>query len=842
MATVPVTLEYIPGVFGDPFPGFEATLLGSWDKNGRFSADWSSTRMDRQNKNGGVRFRATVMLDESEAGRDFGWGVRFGDNQGRSFWGMATEVPDPASKDCHAFFRFTGKPLTRAYYLTHCRRLGANKINRDGEWSVRFTVWAPNAQKVDLVFGSIWDMDDPARTPVMPNTSLPKKRIGGGYIADNGADVRPDVAPVPMVRGAEDIWETPENHPSLEGGLSVLNHRPYMYRVTRDDGSVVYRTDLYSRCQIGFGTRDPRGVPYLDWVGDLEGTVSCSVTVDPETVTATFDELKWPEERFIPQEEFWADEFTDKPLPKTIDDLNIYELHMGALGFGSNEPGTLRDAIDLLDHIHAANFNAVELLPLSEFGGGAQNWGYSSSHYFAIEYAGGGRDKYKYFIRECHQRGIAVIMDVVYNHFVHNAERAEFDYDSTRPERNIYYWYEGSPSEYPFPEGGYVDNMSTAWAPRYSEEMVRKMFISSAVTLLREFHVDGFRADQTTSIHGYNVLHANGQPVPMANIYGAKFLRELGRTLRLFKPSVFLMAEDHSDWDEVTKPVSEGGMGFDARWYSMFYHHLSGDTNNGSAAKLLRSAALSFGQGPLQMDWFAGALSSSAFQKVVYNESHDEAGNSEGPFLDPEWDGVDKSKQYTSHRNLVVAVNAAPLVGNTRRTSEARCRFAWGMTVLSAGVPMTLFGEEVGATKRFKYNAVLENKEDIKGMAKSSGAHLYRFYADVNALRAGHSALRSRNLDMVHVHNDNRVLAFRRWDKNQSFLVVASLSDQPYSVGYTLNCDRIETGSWKELFNSDSEHYGGDNVGNSGASLPATNGQITVILPANGLVVLELNR
>lgn len=840
MARIPVTFTYITSVFGDPFPEFHATILGSWDGEGLYSDIWTQLPMAKEaNNDGGLCFTASVMLDEMEAGKTFKWGVRFSDAGGNTIWGIATEVSDPLSKACHLNFAFDGKTLNERYYLTHCRHLGANKyLKDDGTWSVRFAVWAPNAKKVEMVFGSIWDIDDQMKTPVMPNDSLPKIRIGGGYIANDGTGIHPNFAPVSMIRYKDGVWETPAEHSSLTGGLAVLNHRPYMYRITRDDNSVVYRTDLYSRCQIGFGAFDPKGDTYAGWLGDLEGVGSCSVTVDPEKVTTNFDEPDWPEKEFIPHEKFWADEFTDKTLPQHINDLNIYELHMGALGFGSDKPGTLQDAIELLNHLQALNVNAVELLPLSEFGGGPENWGYATSHYFAIEYGGGGRDKFKYFIKECHRRGMAVIMDVVYNHFAHNAERAEFNYDSTNPEHNIYYWYEGKPADYSFPEGGYVDNMSTAWAPSYKEEMVRKMFISSAVSLMREFHVDGFRVDQTTSIHGYNVLHADGKPVTMANIYGAKFLREFGRTLRMFKPNIFMMAEDHSDWDQVTLPVEQGGMGFDARWYSEFYHHLSGDTSHGGAAKLLYNSACSFGHGPLQMDWFAGALDASKYGKVVYNESHDEAGNSEGPFIDPDWDGKEKSKQYTSHRSIVVAVDNAPLVGDTRKYAEARCRFAWGVTVLSAGVPMTLFGEEVGASKRFKYNAVLRNKEDIVDMARTTGKNLFNFYSDLNALRAAHTGLRSRNIDVVHVHNDNRVIAFKRWDDKQSFLVVASLADHPYDKGYFIRNDRIESGYWRELFNSNSLSYGGDNLGNSGATLTCDQGSISVIIPATGFVVL----
>ena len=279
----------------------------------------------------------------------------------------------------------------------------------------------------------------------------------------------------------------------------------------------------------------------------------------------------------------------------------IYELHVGALGGPEKKgPGTLKDAIDLLDYLVDLGVNAVELLPMSQFSG-EENWGYGTSHYYAIEYSGGGRDQYKYFIKACHRRGIAVIFDVVYNHFTPNAERAEWGYDTNDVVKNPYYWYEGVPSDYPAYQqavdagardlGGYVDNMSTGFAPRFYEEMVRKMFISSAVMLMEEFHVDGFRVDQTTSIHSYNVLHADGRPVPNANLFGAKFLREWTSTLRLINPDVILTAEDHSGWDKVTQPTEIGGLGFDKVWYADFYHHLIGDTDKGSDyAKLIKTA------------------------------------------------------------------------------------------------------------------------------------------------------------------------------------------------------------------------------------------------------------
>jgi hypothetical protein len=98
-------------------------------------------------------------------------------------------------------------------------------------------------------------------------------------------------------------------------------------------------------------------------------------------------------------------------------ELVIYELHVGALGFGHSGEGNLADAIRLLDeHLVPLGVNAIELMPIAEFPG-AKGWGYGDSHHFVIESSAGGRDQYKHFVRACHQRGIAVIQDVCYNHW-----------------------------------------------------------------------------------------------------------------------------------------------------------------------------------------------------------------------------------------------------------------------------------------------------------------------------------------------------------------------------------------------------------------------------------------
>ena len=189
----------------------------------------------------------------------------------------------------------------------------------------------------------------------------------------------------------------------------------------------------------------------------------------------------------IPAEEFWSTEFTPGlPVPANVADLVVYELHVGSLGFGKAAPGDLSDAMAFLDHLVDLNVNAVELLPLAEFSG-AVSWGYGDTHHLCIEASAGGRDKYRHFVRECHRRGIAVIQDVVYNHYDFRAERAESQYDSGAPEQNIYYWYEGRPSlTTGFPTAVLTTDRRADTA--FLGEVARQQFISSAAFLAEEMH------------------------------------------------------------------------------------------------------------------------------------------------------------------------------------------------------------------------------------------------------------------------------------------------------------------------------------------------------------------
>jgi 1,4-alpha-glucan branching enzyme len=181
---------------------------------------------------------------------------------------------------------------------------------------IRFSVWAAHASAVSVVF--------------------PKS----AYVDDAGNDIE---SSFPLAAQGNGIWsgQQPDYKP--------YSQRLYMFRITNQQGQVTYKTDLWSRNQIGRGTTNPHCGPYSGPIQDLDGTVSCSVVADPDAVTKDFNDSGWPKHELIPASEFWKDEFThDRPLPQRLEDLIIYELHVGSLGFGTTDAGTFADALNIL--------------------------------------------------------------------------------------------------------------------------------------------------------------------------------------------------------------------------------------------------------------------------------------------------------------------------------------------------------------------------------------------------------------------------------------------------------------------------------------------------------------
>ena len=357
------------------------------------------------------------------------------------------------------------------------------------------------------------------------------------------------------------------------------------------------------------------------------------------------------------------------------------------------------------------------------------------------------------------------------------------------------------------------------------------MFTSSAAALASEFHFDGFRVDLTQSIHSDNVLHADGRSVGSRQPVRRRSCCANGAsTLRLIRPNVFLIAEDHTGWrGGLHSRPTQGGLGFDATWYADYYHHLIGDAQNDpSRARLIKLAG--YGDNDRSnMTWFSEALAASAGDRVVYHESHDEAGNS--------------SAKRTARMCTRHAPSSSP--STVRRWSATPGAMPRRERALPPGsrcyrpaIPMFFMGEEVGASLPYRFDDFLDNREDFPALRQGAGARLFRFYPDVLRLRLAHPAFRSRSCQIVHVHDTNRVIAFRCWTTAEDILVVGCLNDWAFPNGYRIQDTRIADGEWREIFSSDADIYGGSGLSNSGA-IASSGGAISVNVPANSVFVLQ---
>ncbi len=157
---------------------------------------------------------------------------------------------------------------------------------------------------------------------------------------------------------------------SDQPGFDGFVNRRYLYRVTRDDGSTNWATDMFSRQQIGTGDLDPQGAHYSGTPDQLDGRPSCSVIADPCLVFPYPPGVGDSPPAPVADSAFWADECNPgRPVPDRVEDLVIYELHVGALNPAVTSAGTFADALNFIPYLLDLGVNAVELMPMFQFDG-----------------------------------------------------------------------------------------------------------------------------------------------------------------------------------------------------------------------------------------------------------------------------------------------------------------------------------------------------------------------------------------------------------------------------------------------------------------------------------------
>ena len=248
----------------------------------------------------------------------------------------------------------------------------------------------------------------------------------------------------------------------------------------------------------------------------------------------------------------WSDDDFEMPA---WNKLVIYELHIGTFTSGEGDkPGTFDDAIPRLKYLRWLGINAVEVMPIAEFAGDI-SWGYNPAHPFAVETAYGGPDAFKRFVKAAHKLGIAVILDVVYNHFgPSDLDLWQFDGWSENDKGGIYF---------------YNDHRSaTPWGetrPDYGRNEVRQYIYDNAMMWIDAFHVDGLRFDMILYIR---TISGSDDEIPE----GWSLCQWVNTEIAHHHPGKILIAEDLRGNDFVTKAGSEGGAAFGSQWDDAFVH------------------------------------------------------------------------------------------------------------------------------------------------------------------------------------------------------------------------------------------------------------------------------
>jgi 1,4-alpha-glucan branching enzyme len=514
--------------------------------------------------------------------------------------------------------------------------------------------------------------------------------------------------------GAEDggYWsiEVPDAHPGQE----------YQFVLTRDGADDLWRIDPYAR--------------------QVSNSVGNAVIYDH----GAFD--------------WGGDHFETPPW----DDLVIYELHIGTFAAEGHERGTFDRARGHLGYLRDLGVSAVHVMPVSEFAGD-QSWGSNPAHLFAIESSYGGPDAFKRFVKDAHEHGIAVILDVVLNHLgPSDLPLWQFDGWSEHDGGGIYFYND--------------HRASTPWGhtrPDYGRPEVRAYLRDSVVQWLEDFHVDGLRFDAVNYIRSIDgVSSSEDNQIPE----GWAFLGWLSDEIHGRRPTAFTVAEDLQRLAALVAPTSQGGAGFSAQWDADFVHTVrAGIIASDDADRHVEALAAAV----------RGGNSAPWTSRVLYTESHDEIANGKARVPETIHPG-DADSWWAKKRSMIGSA----------------------LVLTAPGVPMIFQGQEMLEDSYFRDDAWLDWS---KAETNSGLVALHRHLISLRRNRDGRTGgLRGPGLALIRVDDEHKVLVMHRFHRGgpgDDVIVAVNLTDRPvqeYAVGLPA------PGRWAVELNSDAELYAAD--------------------------------
>lgn len=484
--------------------------------------------------------------------------------------------------------------------------------------------------------------------------------------------------------------------------------------------------------------------------------------VPPNTASIVWDSYhEWKDEAWLKKRR----EEAGKPQP-----YSVYEVHLGSWkkkdeGFKSLSYNELAEK--LVPYVKEMGYTHVELMPVMEHPY-FPSWGYQITGYFAPTSRFGFPEDFMALVDAFHQAGIGVILDWVPSHFPYDAHGLA-DFDGT-------HLYDHADRR----RGFHPDWKSAVF--NYGRWEVNSFLISNALFWLEEFHADGFRVDAVASMLYLDYSRKEGEWLP--NKYGGKenleaiaFLKEFNTMVHREYPDVITIAEESTAWPGVSRPVEEGGLGFDQKWMMGWMH----DT--------LRYMMLD----PLFRKNHHHELTFSivyAFSEhFMLPLSHDEVVHGKGPLIDrmpgDEW----------------------------ARFAGLRAMFGYMWT--HPGSQLLFMGGEFGQTSEWSIERGLEWW--LLKYAYHTGVQ--QWVRDLNHFYKNSKALYEKQFDhdgfewIEHADWQNSVITYLRLGKAETELVAVACNFTPvvrehYAFGVPLK------GQWKEILNSDDKKYGGKGIGN----------------------------
>jgi maltooligosyltrehalose trehalohydrolase len=488
----------------------------------------------------------------------------------------------------------------------------------------------------------------------------------------------------------------------------------------------------------------------------------------------------------------WTDEaWVNLPL----EDYLLYELHTGTF----TPEGTFEAIEGKLDYLKDLGINAIEIMPVAQFPGN-RNWGYDGVLPFAVQNSYGGAAGLQKLVDACHAKGIAVILDVVYNHI--------------GPEGN----YLGNFGPY------FTDKYNTPWgaAVNFDDagcDGVRRFFIENALMWFRDFHIDALRLDAVHAIKDFSPVHILREIKLRVN----DLMQETGRTH-------YLIVELDLNDNTFINSLEKQGYGMDAQWIDEFHHALriaAGGEKTGyyadfdgieHLAKAYRDAYVYDGQYSAHRDKSFGvkAEGNPGNQFVVFSQNHDQVGN----------------RMLGERSSQLMSFEMQKLMA--------------GAVMFSPYLPMLFMGEEWAESNPFQYFVSHTDPDLAEAVRKGRKAEFAAFHAQgeapdptdertflnsklqwellnvephhtmlnyykrLIALRKQSPALRHLNRKQLNVQHDKEknTLLLRRWSEQQQVMCLMNFSNSEQSIVIP-----IEPSKWMKLHDSASPEWRGPKAG-----------------------------